>query len=38
MATSRGRVAIVTDSTASLPAEVAARRGILVVPLRVVVG
>ena len=38
MATSRGRVAIVTDSTASLPAEVAARRGIFVVPLRVVVG
>lgn len=32
------RVAIVTDSTASLPAEVAAARGIHVVPLQVVVG
>ncbi|WP_395692745.1 DegV family protein [Nocardioides sp.] len=31
-------VAIVTDSTASLPAEVAAERGIVVVPLQVVLG
>lgn len=31
-------VAIVTDSTASLPAEVAAERGIVVVPLQVVIG
>ena len=31
-------VAIVTDSTASLPPEVAAERGIVVVPLQVVVG
>jgi DegV family protein with EDD domain len=31
-------VAIVTDSTASLPAEVAAARGITVVPLQVVIG
>src|SRR4051812_31956943 len=31
-------VAIVTDSTASLPPEVAAQRGILVVPLQVVIG
>ncbi len=31
-------VAIITDSVASLPAEVAARRDITVVPLRVVVG
>jgi DegV family protein with EDD domain len=31
-------VAIVTDSTASLPPEVAAERGILVVPLQVVIG
>lgn len=31
-------VAIVTDSTASLPPEVAAERGIVVVPLQVVIG
>ncbi|MBA2956520.1 DegV family EDD domain-containing protein [Nocardioides sp. MAH-18] len=31
-------VAIVTDSTASLPVEVAAERGIVVVPLQVVIG
>ncbi|MCD4534484.1 DegV family protein [Nocardioides sp. cx-169] len=31
-------VAVVTDSTATLPAEVAAQRGILVVPLQVVIG
>ena len=31
-------VAIVTDSTASLPPELAAERGILVVPLQVVIG
>ncbi len=31
-------VAIVTDSTASLPAELAAERGIVVVPLQVVIG
>ncbi len=31
-------VAVVTDSTASLPAEVAADRGITVVPLQVVIG
>lgn len=29
---------IVTDSTASLPPEVAAERGIVVVPLQVVIG
>ena len=33
-----GRTVIVTDSTASLPAEVAAERGIVVVPLQVVIG
>jgi DegV family protein with EDD domain len=33
-----GRTVIVTDSTASLPTEVAAARGILVVPLQVVIG
>ena len=33
-----GRVAIVTDSTASLPDEVAEARGVVVVPLQVVVG
>ncbi|WP_151082774.1 DegV family protein [Nocardioides cynanchi] len=33
-----GRTVIVTDSTASLPAEVAAARGIVVVPLQVVIG
>lgn len=32
------RVVIVTDSTASLPPEVAAERGIVVVPLQVVIG
>ncbi len=31
-------IAVVTDSTASLPPEVAAARGILVVPLQVVIG
>src|SRR4051794_12055772 len=31
-------VAIVTDSTASLPPELAAERGIVVVPLQVVIG
>ncbi len=31
-------VALVTDSTASLPAEVVAARGITVVPLQVVIG
>jgi len=35
---SSARVVIVTDSTASLPPEVAAERGIVVVPLQVVVG
>lgn len=33
-----GSVAVVTDSTASIPAEVAAARGITVVPLQVVIG
>ncbi|GCD88410.1 DegV family protein [Nocardioides sp. LS1] len=33
-----GPVAIVTDSTATLPPEVAAERGIVVVPLQVVIG
>jgi DegV family protein with EDD domain len=33
-----GRTVIVTDSTASLPADVAASRGIVVVPLQVVIG
>ncbi len=33
-----GRVAIVTDSTASLPDDVAESRGVIVVPLQVVVG
>jgi DegV family protein with EDD domain len=33
-----GRTVIVTDSTASLPEEVAAERGIVVVPLQVVIG
>lgn len=33
-----GRAAIVTDSTASLPTEVAGERGIVVVPLQVVIG
>ena len=32
------RTAVVTDSTASLPAEVALERGIVVVPLQVVIG
>ena len=31
-------VALVTDSTASLPAEAVAERGITVVPLQVVIG
>ena len=31
-------VALVTDSTASLPAETVAERGITVVPLQVVIG
>jgi fatty acid-binding protein DegV len=31
-------VAVVTDSTASLPPELAAERGITVVPLQVVIG
>lgn len=35
---SSGRTVIVTDSTATLPPEVAAERGIVVVPLQVVVG
>lgn len=35
---SRSRVVVVTDSTASLPAEVAQARGIRVVPLQVVIG
>ncbi len=35
---SPGRTAIVTDSTASLPAGLAAERGIVVVPLQVVIG
>jgi DegV family protein with EDD domain len=33
-----GRTALVTDSTASLPADVAAERGITVIPLQVVIG
>jgi DegV family protein with EDD domain len=33
-----GTAVVVTDSTASLPGEVAARRGIVVVPLQVVIG
>lgn len=33
-----GRVQVVTDSTAMLPAELAAERGIVVVPLQVVIG
>ncbi|MGI9155778.1 MAG: DegV family protein [Marmoricola sp.] len=37
-ATSSGTIALVTDSTASLPPELAAARGILVVPLQVVIG
>ena len=32
------RVGVVTDSTASLPASVVAERGIVVVPLQVVIG
>jgi DegV family protein with EDD domain len=36
--TGTSRPAVVTDSTASLPADVAARHGIAVVPLQVVVG
>lgn len=38
MSTSRGKVAVVTDSTASVPAGVAAERDITVVPLQVVIG
>lgn len=38
MPTGTGRTVVVTDSTASLPAEVAAERGIVVVPLQVVIG
>ena len=38
LASARMPVAIVTDSTASLPPEVAAERGIVVVPLQVVIG
>ncbi len=33
-----GRIVVVTDSTASLPPEVAQERGIVVVPLQVVIG
>jgi len=33
-----GKAVVVTDSTASLPPEVAERRGIIVVPLQVVIG
>src|SRR3954466_6126569 len=33
-----GKAVVVTDSTASLPPEVAERRGIVVVPLQVVIG
>ncbi len=33
-----GRTVVVTDSTASLPPEVALERGIVVVPLQVVIG
>ena len=33
-----GPIALVTDSTASLPPEVAGKRGIIVVPLQVVIG
>lgn len=35
---SSGHTVLVTDSTASLPAELAAERGIVVVPLQVVIG
>jgi DegV family protein with EDD domain len=38
MGTPTGRTVVVTDSTAMLPAEVAAERGIVVVPLQVVIG
>jgi DegV family protein with EDD domain len=38
MGTPNGRTVIVTDSTAMLPPEVAAARGIVVVPLQVVIG
>jgi DegV family protein with EDD domain len=38
MATPAGRTLIVTDSTAMLPPELAAERGIVVVPLQVVIG
>ena len=33
-----GRTVVVTDSTAMLPPELAAARGIVVVPLQVVIG
>ena len=35
---SQGRTVVVTDSTASLPPDVAAEQGIVVVPLQVVIG
>jgi DegV family protein with EDD domain len=38
MSTAAGRIAVVTDSTASLPPEVAAEHGVVVVPLQVVIG
>jgi len=38
MGTPTGHTVVVTDSTAMLPAEVAAERGIVVVPLQVVIG
>ena len=38
MGTPTGRTQLVTDSTAMLPPEVAAERGIVVVPLQVVIG
>ena len=38
MGTPNGRTLLVTDSTAMLPPEVAAERGIVVVPLQVVIG
>jgi DegV family protein with EDD domain len=38
MSPAPGRTAVVTDSTASLPPEVAAEHGVVVVPLQVVIG
>jgi len=38
MSTTPGSVAVVTDSTASVPADLATARGITVVPLQVVIG